>query len=177
MPGQTATTVWLQVAVASQISLGIVFLLSVLPKLRRPLAFARSVIGYEILPDKAASAFALILIPVEAFLAVAFLTGWLTDIALPLAAVMLLMFLVAVGMNLRRDRRVPCGCFGDASERISPRTLARLLLLLIVVLLLIAFKAVNASWPDLGAMIAGAAARTDLLPTVCLAAFLILAAA
>jgi hypothetical protein len=178
MPGQMDIFVLRHFALASQFSLGIVFLLSALPKLRRPFAFAQSVVEYQILPAQVAYVFALALIPLEAFLVIAFLTGWSTDIALPLATVMLLAFLVAVGINLRRGRRVPCGCFGNTSELISLRTLARLLLLLAIVLLLIAFRSTGGtSLPDLGAMTADVTMLVYLLQTAFLAAFLTLIAA
>ncbi len=112
------------IALAAQFGLGIVFLLSALPKLRRPLPFAHSVVEYRILPAGVAYVFGLALIPLEIFLTLAFLTGWLTDVALPVATLMLIAFLVAVGVNLRRGRQIPCGCFGNVSELISPRTLA-----------------------------------------------------
>ncbi len=165
-------------AFASQLSLGMVFLLSALPKLRQPLAFARNVVEYRVLPAQVAYVFALALIPLEAFLAMAFLTGRLTDVALPLASVLLILFLFAVGINVKRGRRVACGCFGNASEQISPRTLARLLLLLTVVLLLIAFRSAGgASWPSFGTMNVNVSTFTYLLQTVFLAAFLIILAA
>jgi putative oxidoreductase len=122
---------------AFQMSLGIVFLLSAWTKLRSPLAFARSVAEYKILPAGAARGLALALILVEAFLAIAFLTGWLVRVALLLAALLLILFFIAVALNLIRGRQIACGCFGDANEQISNRTLARLILLLIVVLLLL----------------------------------------
>src|SRR5688572_2451657 len=112
MSDRMQTVIFFHLAFASQIALGIVFLLSVLPKLRAPFTFAESVVEYKILPAKAAYMFALILIPAEALLAISFLTGWLTSITLPLATVMLIAFLVAVGINLRRGRRISCGCFG-----------------------------------------------------------------
>ncbi|HET7091414.1 MAG TPA: MauE/DoxX family redox-associated membrane protein [Anaerolineae bacterium] len=165
-------------AFASQLSLGIVFLLSALPKLRRPLAFVQSVVEYKVLPAKVAYVFALALIPLEAFLAIAFLTGWWADAALPLATVMLIVFLMAVGTNLRRGRKIDCGCFGNTSEQISPRTMARLLLLLTTVLLLVVFKGTGgASLPSRGAMTADVSTFIYLLQTAFLAAFLILLAA
>ncbi len=164
-------------AFAFQLSMGIVFLLSVLPKVRRPLAFAQRVVEYKILPAKAAQVFGLALIPLEAFLAIAFLTGLWTDIAMPLATLMLLAFIVAVGINLRRGRRISCGCFGNASEQISPRTLARLMLLLAVVLLLMASRGVaGASLPIPAAMTADLSSFIYLLQTAFLAVFLILIA-
>lgn len=168
-------SVILHFAFAFQLCLGIVFLLSVLPKLRYPLVFAQSVVEYKVLPAKVAQAFGLALIPLEAFLAIAFLTGWLTDFALPLGTVLLLLFLVAVGINLKRGRKISCGCFGNASEQISPRTLTRLLLLLGIVLLLAAFRSTgDASLPNLGTLIADGSTLTYLWLMAFLAAFLIL---
>lgn len=165
-------------ALAFQFSLGIVFLLSSLPKLRRPLAFAGSVVEYKILPAQVARVFALALIPLEAFLAVAFLTGLWTEISLPLSMVLLSLFLIAVGINLRRGRSVQCGCFGNASELISSRTLARLLLLLIVVMFLTVFRSISSSsLPVLARMTADASTLIDFIQIVFLSIFLILLSA
>lgn len=170
-------SVLFHLAFASQIALGIVFLLSVLPKLLGPLTFARSVVEYKILPAKISYMFALVLIPLEALLSISFLTGWLTDIALPIATVMLITFLIAVGINLRRGRRVSCGCFGDSNKQISPRTSARLLLLLAAVLFLMAFRSIQRTpLPNLGMMIANPLAFTYFLLTAFLAVFLLLLA-
>jgi len=165
-------------ALAFQLSLGIVFLLSSLPKLRRPLAFAGSVVEYKILPAQVAYVFALALIPLEAFLAIAFLTGWWTDIALPLSTMLLSLFLIAVAINLRRGRSVPCGCLGNTSELISLRTLARLLLLLTVILFLAAFRSTSGtSLPGLAALTADVSTLIYFIQTVFLSAFLILLSA
>lgn len=163
---------------AFQLSLGIVFLLSFLPKLRRPFAFAASVVEYKILPTQVAYVFGFALIPLEAFLAIAFLTGWWTDIALPLAAVLLSIFLIAVAINLRRGRSIPCGCLGNTSELISSRTLARLLLLLIVVMFLTAFRSISSSsLPILARMMVDLSTLIYVIQTVFLSIFLILLSA
>lgn len=120
------------------IGLGLVFALAVIPKLRRPLDFARAVVEYRILPAPLAWAFGLVLLPVEALLAVALLAGSGLGIALPGASLMLAVFLAAVGINLGRGRRISCGCLGRGSEEISPRTAVRLSLLLAVSLILTA---------------------------------------
>jgi len=138
MPGKIDNSLLPVFASAFQISLGLVFLLSAPPKLRRPLRFARSVVDYKVLPEKLAYGFAFVVITLETFSAIAFLTGWLFNIAAPLAAIMLLAFLVAIGINLRRGRKLSCGCFGEASEQISTRTLARLSMLLAVLLFVVA---------------------------------------
>jgi hypothetical protein len=71
-----------------------------------------------------------LLIPAEAFLAAAHLTGRALDVAVPLGAAMLGSFVAAVAINLRRNRDLPCHCFDSlGGERISARSLAQLLLL------------------------------------------------
>ncbi len=115
---------------ALRIVVGFVFLLSSSSKVRRPAEFARMVMDYRVLPPLASQAFAYVLIPTEVFLGLAFLSGRLWGVALWLAIGVLMLFLAAVGINLRRGRKVACGCFGRADERLSGRTLARLLLLL-----------------------------------------------
>jgi hypothetical protein len=165
----------LYLSTALQFSLGIVFLLSALPKLRRPLVFARSVVEYRVLPAKLAYAFALTVIPLEVLFAASFLTGWLLDMTYPLAAGLLLVFLAAVGINLRRGRRITCGCFGDAGEEISPRTFVRLCMLLAVLLILMVPEVLKSSLriaPDFSGL--GVMPIALLLPTVFLSTFLLL---
>jgi len=112
-------------AYALQLLLGIVFLSSVVPKLRRPGQFRAVVAGYDVLP-RWAPVFAPTVIIVEGLLAVAFLTGWLVAVALVVAALLITVFALATGVNLRRGRRIDCGCFGATDEQISGRSLGRL---------------------------------------------------
>lgn len=118
-----------QVAASLQLSLGLVFAMSAISKLRRPRSFAADVEGYRLLPRAATPAASVVLVAVELALALALLAGTLTQIAIPLALGLLGVFLVAVAVNLRRGRSVACGCFGSATERISGRSVARLVLL------------------------------------------------
>jgi len=165
-------------ALALQVSLGIVFLLSLLPKLRQPFAFVGGVIEYKILPAQISRVFAFILFPMEVFLAVAFLVGWWTEIALPLAGGLLSVFLIAIAINLRRGRSVPCGCFGNSSEMISPHTLARLLLLLMVILFLAMFRRMSStSLPGLAALVTDISTLIFFIQTLFLSIFLILMSA
>lgn len=160
----------------SQMALAIVFLLSSLPKLRQPRRFARGVVEYRILPSNVAYLFGLALVPTEVFLAASLLTGWLATLALPVATGLMLVFFVGVAVNLRRGRRIACGCFGQDSEEISPRTLARLLLLLSVAgMLLTVFRdGVLASFNPASIPIA-TLAPAYLLQTITLAASLLIA--
>lgn len=119
------------VRLVAQLALGLVFLLSTLGKLRRPAAFLRGVAEYEILPVPLAKVFGAVLIPVEAFLAAAHLTGRGLRVAVPLGIVILLTFATAVAINLGRNRDLLCHCFDSlGGERISARSLAQLALLL-----------------------------------------------
>ncbi len=117
--------------VVTQLALGLVFLASSLAKLRDPAAFARGVASYELLPQGLARSAGYALIPLEALLACAHLTGlWLRPGAL-LGAAMLCVFALGVAINLRRGRGLPCFCFSArGGELLSARTLARLGLLL-----------------------------------------------
>lgn len=160
--------------VAFQLSLGFIFLVSTLPKLRRPLDFARTVVEYRILPPGVAYIVGLAVIPAEAFLAIAFLTGVFGDIALLIALAMLSAFSVAVGINLRRGRKISCGCFGKTGEKLSPRTLARLLLLLsVVALLLVSTGLRNAPMPTPQSIITNTSSPIYLLEAAFLAFFLL----
>jgi hypothetical protein len=177
--GHTENSIPSHLAFAVQLSLGIVFLLSAIPKLRHPLAFARDVAAYDILPAKLSYPLAFALIPLEALMAFAFLTGWLMDVALPLAAFVLVTFLIAVGINLRRGRTIPCGCFGDTSEVISARTAVRLLLLLFAIALLVVIRGTGVAAVT-GIGLAFVQASTDmsvilyLLQSIFFAVFLVL---
>jgi hypothetical protein len=146
----------------------------VVPKVRRPAQFAGTVAGYGILPRRLVPAATLGLIAVESFLAVAFLSGWMTAIALPLAIVMVVVFAAGVTVNLRRGRRIACGCFGSDGEPISARSLARLSVMLAAVAVLAAMPASTvtvATLADRGA--SGAAYLVQVGGTTC---FLLLAA-
>jgi hypothetical protein len=82
-----------------------------------------------VVPARAVAFAAWALTAVEAFLALSFLSGWLVVVAVPLSAVTLAAFAGVTSVNLRRGRDVPCGCFGNAEEQVSARSLVRLALL------------------------------------------------
>jgi Methylamine utilisation protein MauE len=141
---------------ALQLALGVTFLLAAAPKLHRPRAFAETVRDYGIVPGRGAVALAPVLVLLECFLTLAFLTGWAADVAVVLAAATVVVFAAAVAFNLRRGRIVSCGCFGDPAERISVRTLARLGVLLGgCVLLAVATRATGADLVTIGSLPSG----------------------
>jgi hypothetical protein len=127
-----------EIRLVAQLALGIVFALSAVGKLRDPTGFTRGVADYQILPVWLAHPVGFLIIGLEVCLAIAHLTGWLVADAAPLGFGMLMSFGVAVGVNLRRGRALPCHCFGSQNgESISARTLGRLVLLLACELLVL----------------------------------------
>jgi Methylamine utilisation protein MauE len=114
-----------------QLSLGLVFLAAFATKVRAPAELLRGIAEYEVLPPSLARAAGILLIPMEGFLALAHLTGWMLAPASIAGLATLSAFTVAVSVNLGRRRDLPCHCFGGGGkERISRKTLARLLLML-----------------------------------------------
>jgi len=138
-----AGQVLLYAAQAGQLALGVVFLLAAVPKLRRPSTFVQAVRGYDLLPAALVGSTAVALIGAEVFLAGALIMGWAVGVAVPVATATVLVFMVGVGVNLRRGRRVRCGCFGAAGEVLSARTLARLVILLVGATVLLVLHAVD----------------------------------
>jgi hypothetical protein len=146
-------------------TVGIVFALSAVPKVRRTRRFLSDVLGYDILPAPTALVFAALVIVAEPTIAIATLTGFAAVPALIAAAALLVSFATAAGINLARQRQVRCGCFGGSDELISRSSFARVLCLLALsVAALVATVA------------AGPAMRTALDPAQLFSALLLVAA-
>jgi hypothetical protein len=125
---------------AIQIGLGLIFVAAAFAKLRRPGAFVETVGAYRLLPAWIVAPVAAGVIGAELFLALAFLSGSLLGLGLPLALFTLALFFFAVAVNLRRGRRIPCGCFGNRREDISSKDLVRIVILLCGVSSLVVLK-------------------------------------
>jgi methylamine utilization protein MauE len=120
-----------ELCLIARLTIGTVFLLSAAGKLRAPRSFAHAIEDYEILPGRMVAGASIFIIVVESWLAIAHLLGWWLRLAVPVGLGIIASFTVAVAINLRRGRTLPCYCFdATGGESISRRTLARLLLLL-----------------------------------------------
>ncbi len=97
---------------AARLFLGAVFLMSAVPKLAAPRQFANDVQQYGILPRPLASAFGYALPYAELTAAALLLMGFYTDWAAIGVAVMLVVFMIAVGMAMIRKLNLTCSCFG-----------------------------------------------------------------
>ncbi len=90
---------------------GATFLYASLDKIAHPADFAQAVYNYRLAPVALLHPFALLLPWVEAVTGVALLLGVARRGAGWLAALMTVMFLVAVGVALGRGLDISCGCF------------------------------------------------------------------
>jgi hypothetical protein len=164
---------------ALQMLLGAVFLVAAVGKLRNPARFEGALRGYELVPSMLSGPVAGGLVASEAFVGISLLSGLALPVGVPVAGGLLLIFALAVGINLRRGRDVPCGCFGSEAERISIRTLARLGMLILAVVVFAVVRFVADPIPlDVGSLVAdGTIGLERLMFTAALAAFLALLAA
>ena len=104
---------WLTVRV--QIALGAIFVAASLPKLLDPPSFAHMIYNYRLVPGIAINALALVMPWLELLSGVALILGIWRRPAAAIIGAMLLVFIVAISINLGRANAVNCGCFDLAS--------------------------------------------------------------
>lgn len=98
--------------------LAVILLVAASHKLRVPQQFARQLEAYELLPQALVVPVARALPIVEGAIALAFLVPFLRHFAGIAAAALLLLYAVAISLNLWRGRRdIDCGCGGPGLER------------------------------------------------------------
>ena len=100
---------WLTIRV--QLALGALFIAAALPKIADPPSFAHMIYNYKLLPGSLINAAALIMPWVEILAGLALVLGVWKRTAAKVIGLMLVMFIVAIGINLARDNAVNCGCF------------------------------------------------------------------
>ncbi|MBW7907677.1 MAG: DoxX family protein [Kiritimatiellae bacterium] len=129
MSADTSTPSW-ETTAAWIIALFIaaIFALAAAPKIAQPAAFAEAVFRYHLLPDSAINLFAVYMPWTEAVLALALIAGArYRKGALLLAIALLVVFIIAMSINLYRGVDIACGCFSVAStaESMSWLNIAR----------------------------------------------------
>jgi uncharacterized membrane protein YphA (DoxX/SURF4 family) len=106
----------------ARLFLGGVFIYASLDKILHPLAFAKSINNYQILPDRLINLTAIILPWLELILGSLLLFGiWLPG-AVTLINLLLTAFFAALLFNIARGLNIDCGCF-SASANGSSSTL------------------------------------------------------
>jgi uncharacterized membrane protein YphA (DoxX/SURF4 family) len=97
--------------------LAYIFLVTGWNKYRHIHIFEREVADYELLPAFLVRPFAIILPLVEIGVGTMLLMGWGVKLAAILTMLLLMIFIVAMGINLVRGRRPNCGCSGAGHHR------------------------------------------------------------
>ena len=137
-----------------QIALGAVFVASAIPKLVDPPAFAHMIYNYRLLPGTLVNALALVMPWIELLVGILLVLGaWRREAAL-VAALLLVVFLGAIGWNLLRGHAIDCGCFDVRSAGKTPDQLLsdmKWVLLRDVGLLLLAGQVLLATSPEFSA--------------------------
>ncbi|MFY9552419.1 MAG: MauE/DoxX family redox-associated membrane protein [Thermoanaerobaculia bacterium] len=104
---------WLTVRV--QFVLAAFFVVAGLSKIADPPGFAHEIHNYKLVSGSLVNAMALVLPWVEVVTGVALFLGVYRRTAAKILAILLLVFIAALGINLARGRPVDCGCFGTSS--------------------------------------------------------------
>ncbi|HEX7528736.1 MAG TPA: MauE/DoxX family redox-associated membrane protein [Thermoanaerobaculia bacterium] len=100
---------WLTVRV--QIALGLFFVIAALPKLVDPPSFAHMIYNYRIVPGAFVNVLALVMPWCELLAGLALILGIWTRTSAALVGALLLVFIVAISLNLARANAIDCGCF------------------------------------------------------------------
>ena len=100
---------WLTIRV--QLALGVIFVVAALPKIADPPSFAHMIYNYKILPWALINPMALVMPWIELLCGLALIFGIWKDTARAIIAAMLLVFIVAISINLVRGNAIDCGCF------------------------------------------------------------------
>jgi len=100
---------WLTIRV--QIALGLFFVVAALPKLADPPSFAHMIYNYRIVPGALVNLMALTMPWIELLSGLALILGIWKEAARTITAALLLVFIVAISINLARNNAIDCGCF------------------------------------------------------------------
>jgi uncharacterized membrane protein YphA (DoxX/SURF4 family) len=113
---------WL--ATAARLLLGGVFLAAGMLKLPDPAAAVRAVRAYRLLPEVLVAPVAFGLPVIEIAVGLALLAGVFVRTAAVASAVLLIIFLAAVGSAWGRGLQIDCGCFGNGGAVAAGETAA-----------------------------------------------------
>ena len=103
---------WLTVRV--QFVLAAFFVVAGIAKIADPPGFAHEIHNYGIVPGAVVNAIALVLPWLEVVTGVALFLGIARRSAARILGILLLVFIVALSINLFRGKPVDCGCFGTS---------------------------------------------------------------
>ena len=114
---EALTHPWL--TVRTQIALGLFFVIAALPKIADPPGFAHMIYNYKILPGPLVNPAALVMPWAELLMGVALVCGIWRRTAASLVGALLLVFILAISVNLLRGNAIDCGCFDVAAANLT----------------------------------------------------------
>jgi len=94
-----------------QIALGVFFVAAALPKIADPPSFAHMVYNYRIVPGALVNVMGLTMPWIEFLAGLALILGIWKATARTIVAALLVVFIVAISINLLRHNAIDCGCF------------------------------------------------------------------
>ncbi len=100
---------WL--ALACRLGVGATLIYASLDKLEHPAAFAQVIYNYHLLPMAALHVMALLMPMAELVIGLALILGWQRRGASLLAALLTVVFIIAIASALSRGLDISCGCF------------------------------------------------------------------
>lgn len=107
-----------EIPIAVRTLIALVYLTAAAGKMRHWTVFQGVVANYRLLPEIMVAPVAYLLPPFEALLGAMLLLGQLSPWAEMTAALLLLLFAAAMGINLKRGRQhIDCGCFQSALKQ------------------------------------------------------------
>jgi uncharacterized membrane protein YphA (DoxX/SURF4 family) len=104
---------WLTIRV--QIALGAIFVVAALPKIADPPSFAHMIYNYRILPAGLINIAAITMPWIEILCGLALILGIWTKPARTIITAMLVVFMIAITINLARGNAIDCGCFDTSA--------------------------------------------------------------
>ncbi|HEX7151308.1 MAG TPA: MauE/DoxX family redox-associated membrane protein [Thermoanaerobaculia bacterium] len=108
---------WLTLIV--RIALGVIFVVAAWPKITDPPSFAHMIYNYRLLPASLINVSALVMPWVEILAGIALILGIWRVASRNLIAAMLVMFIIAISINLGRGNAIDCGCFDVSAANLS----------------------------------------------------------
>jgi uncharacterized membrane protein YphA (DoxX/SURF4 family) len=108
---------WLTVRV--QIALGVIFVIAAWPKLVDPPSFAHMIFNYRLLPAGLINISALIMPWVELVAGLCLILGVWVRPARWIVTAMLVVFIIAISINLFRGNAIDCGCFDTSAANLT----------------------------------------------------------
>jgi len=106
---EALTHPWLTIRV--QLALGVIFIVAALPKIADPPAFTHMIYNYRLVPGGLVNLMAITMPWIELLCGVALVLGIWTPAARSIIAAMLVVFIIAISINLARGNAIDCGCF------------------------------------------------------------------